>query len=107
MSPPCASPSPASSKCAALALTLVLTGVFLALGFCSHARTNPHLAWTFTSVATCLGCWQWALFQRSGPKAPGLAWEFVAVRAHYVQASVQLIIYAYSLSSGLGARCKL
>ncbi len=93
LSPPSVSPAPASSKRAALALTLGLTGVFLALGFCSHARTNPHLAWTFAGVAACLACWQWALFQRSGPK--GLAWEFAAVRTHYVQALMQLIIYAY------------
>jgi len=89
------SPALAPSKRASLALPLVLTGVFLALGFCSRARTNTHLAWTFAGVAACLFCWQWALFQRSGSKAPGLAWEFVAVRAHYVQALVQLSIYAY------------
>jgi hypothetical protein len=47
MNPRSISRPPASSKRAALALPLVLTGVFLALGFCSHARTNPHLAWIF------------------------------------------------------------
>jgi TPR repeat protein len=85
----------ASSKRSKLALMLVLTGVFLALGFCSHARNNPHLAWTFAGVAAFLGCWQWVLFRRSGAKTSGLAWEFVAVRSHYVQALVQLIIYTY------------
>ena len=88
-------PNPAFSQRAVLALPLVLTGVFLALGFCSRARTNPHLAWTFATVAAGLGSWQWALFQRSGSKASGLACEFVVVRAHYVQALVQLSIYAY------------
>ena len=95
MNPRSKSNSPASSKRPALALTLGLTGVFLVLGFCSHARTNPHLAWTFAGVSACLLCWQWVLFQRSRSKSPGLAWEFVAVRSHYVQALVQLSIYAY------------
>src|SRR5436190_805229 len=90
VSPSSISPAPASSKRAALALMLGLTGVFLALGFCSRARTNSHLAWTFIGVAACLGCWQWALFRRAGPKSPRLAWEFVVVRAHYVQALMQL-----------------
>ncbi|HEX5400385.1 MAG TPA: tetratricopeptide repeat protein [Verrucomicrobiae bacterium] len=84
-----------SSKRAALTLMLGFTSIFLALGFCSRARDNPHLVWTFLGVAVFLGCWQWALFQRPASKSPGLKWEFVAVRSHYVQALVQLSIYAY------------
>ena len=76
-------------------MQLVLMAMFLLLGFFSRARTNPNLAWTFVGTAACLGCWQWVLFRRSGPKAPPLAWEFVPVRAHYTQAAVQLILYAY------------
>ena len=94
-SAPATSPARAPSKRVALLLPVGLTLVFLALGFCSRARTNPHLAWTFAGVAAALGCWQWALFQRSASKAAGLAWEFVPVRSHYVQALVQLTIYAY------------
>jgi TPR repeat protein len=79
----------------ALGLPLLLTGVFLALGFVSRARINPHLAWTYVGVAACLLGWQLMLFLRAGPKAPGFAWEFVPVRSHYVQAAVQFSIYAY------------
>jgi TPR repeat protein len=78
-----------------LALPLALTGVFLAFGFLSPARANPHLAWTYAGVAAFLLCWQGALFLRTKRKASTLAWEFVAVRSHYVQASVQLSIYVY------------
>ncbi len=78
-----------------LALPLALTGVFLALGFISRARTNSHLAWTYAGVAAFLLCWQLALFLRSGRKASGFAWEFMAVRAHYMQALAQLSIYVY------------
>jgi TPR repeat protein len=79
----------------ALGLPLVLTGVFLALGEFSRARTNPHLAWTYAGVAALLLCWQLVLFLRAGRKAPGFAWEFVPVRSHYVQATVQFSIYVY------------
>ncbi len=78
-----------------LALPLALTGVFLALGVISRARTNSHLAWTYVGVAAFLLCWQLALFLRSRRKASGFAWEFVAVRAHYMQALAQFSIYAY------------
>jgi TPR repeat protein len=85
----------ASSKRSALVLQLVFMGVFLALGFCSRARTNPHLAWTFVGVAAGLGCWQWVIFRRAGSVASSFAWEFMIQRSHYVQALVQLTIYAY------------
>lgn len=85
----------ASSKRSALVLQLVFTGVFLILGFCSRARTNPHLAWTFVGVAAGLGCWQWVIFRRAESVASSFAWEFKIQRSHYVQALVQLTIYAY------------
>src|SRR5689334_21444378 len=90
-----ASPSPAQLTRQALVLPLVLTGVFLALGFVSRARTNSHLAWTYAGVAAFLLAWQLVLFLRSGRKTPGFAWEFVEVRSHYVQALVQFSIYVY------------
>jgi len=95
MSLPSGARGPAKSKRAALAVPLVLTGVFLALGFCSRARTNAHLGWTYVGVAAFLLCWQWLLFRRSGPKAAGYALEPVVVRTHYVQALMQTSIYAY------------
>jgi TPR repeat protein len=93
MSSRIATNSPGQGTRKALALPLVLTGVFLALGYFSRARTNSHLAWTYAGVAAFLLCWQLALFLRS--QASGFAWEFVAVRSHYVQALVQLSVYVY------------
>jgi TPR repeat protein len=87
--------SPVRRMRTAQVLLLVLTGVFLALGFASHARTNSHLAWTFCGVAAFLLCWQLALFVRSQRKGLEFKWEFVAVRSHYMQALVQLAIYVY------------
>jgi len=79
----------------ALLLPLAFTGVFVALGFISRARTNSHLASTFAGVTACLLIWQLVLFLRAGRGGRRFAWEFVAVRSHYVQATVQLSIYAY------------
>jgi len=79
----------------ALALPLVLTAVFLALGFFSRARTNPHLAWTFGGVGAFLLAWQLVLLLVSARRGLRLEWEFVAVKSHYVQAMVQLAIYVY------------
>jgi hypothetical protein len=87
--------SPARGTRKALVLPLLLTGVFLALGFLFQARTNPRLAWTYIGVAAFLLCWQLALYLQSGRKAAGFAWEFAAVKSHYVQALAQLSVYAY------------
>ena len=79
-----------------LTLPLMLTGVFLVLGFCCpRAWTNPHLAWTYLGVAAALLCWQLALFLWSKQKSAGFAWEYVPVRSHYIQALVQFSIYVY------------
>ncbi len=95
MSSPAATKPRAPGTRKALALPLALTAVFLALGFIFHARTNSRLAWTYGGIAAFLLCWQLALFLRAGRKGTGLAWEFVPVRAHYVQALVQLSVYVY------------
>ena len=78
-----------------LAMLLLMTGVFLALGFISRGRTNPHLVWTFCGVAGFLVGWQLVLFLLTGRNKPGFQWEFVPVRSHYVQATVQFAIYVY------------
>ena len=88
-------PEAAGSTRKALLMPLAFTGVFLLLGVFSRARTNPHLGWTYAGVGGFLLAWQLALWLRSGRKSAGFAWEFVAVRSHYVQASVQFTIYAY------------
>src|SRR5580765_198553 len=87
--------SPAHQSRNILALPLILTGLFLVLGFISRARTNSHLAWTYFGVAAFLLCWQLVLFLGSKRKGIVFGWEFAAVRSHYVQAAVQMPIYAY------------
>jgi TPR repeat protein len=79
----------------ALLLPLLFTGIFVALGFISRARSNPHLAWTYAGLTVFLLCWQLMLLIKAGRGVRKFAWEFAAVRSHYVQAIVQLSIYAY------------
>jgi TPR repeat protein len=77
-----------------LIFTLLLTVVFVALVFVPGARASAHLAWTFGGVAAFLLCWQAWLFMLWRRKKINFAWDFVAVRSHYVQALVQLSVYA-------------
>ena len=86
-------PVPRTRK--ALLLTLFFTAIFLALGLVYPGRANPRLAWTFFTITALLLVWQGALFFRAGGKSRGFAWEYVPVRSHYVQASVQFAIYVY------------
>ncbi len=79
----------------ALLLPLAFTGVFVLLGCISRARENPNLALTYLVVAVFLLGWQLTLFLRSRRGDRKLAWEFVPVKSHYVQAAVQSSIYAY------------
>jgi len=95
MSLPAAINSPMQRTHKALALPLVLTGLFVALGFASRARTNAHLAWTFCGVAAFLLGWQLWLFLASKRKGIKFAWELVSVPSHYVQATVQFAIFVY------------
>ncbi len=95
MTPPAAVKPPARRTRKALLWTLAFTVIFLILGLVSPGRNNPRLAWTFYVITALLLCWQGVLFFRAGGKSGGFAWEFVPIRAHYVQALVQLSIYVY------------
>jgi TPR repeat protein len=95
MTPAAAVNAPVLRTRKALLLSLFFTGIFLALGLVYPGRSNPRLAWTFYTITALLLCWQCALFFRAGGKSRGFAWEYVPVRSHYVQASVQFAIYVY------------
>src|SRR5579872_4369428 len=78
-----------------LTFTLVLTGIFVALGFAAGARTNTNLAWAFGAMTAILLCWQAWLFLLQRRNEIKIVCEFVPVRSHYVQALVQLSVYLY------------
>jgi hypothetical protein len=73
------------------AFTLLL----LALVFLSPVRTNSRLALTVIAVGCGLLVWWFALWRQAGRAGTRLQTEFAPVRAHYVQASVQLCVFVY------------
>jgi TPR repeat protein len=95
MSLPQAKPAGRGGSRKSLLIPLALTGLFLALGLFSRARANSHLLWTYIGVGTFFFIWQLSLFAGSGRTTRRFAWEFVAVRSHYIQALMQLCIYVY------------
>ncbi|MBL8730231.1 MAG: hypothetical protein JNM25_17565 [Planctomycetes bacterium] len=93
-SPPTA---PGAARDSRLAwLPSLLIGVLFAFLLVPRVQQNGHLVQTFAGTAGVLLVWQlvlWLLARRSGHR---LAVEFVPpVKQHYIQACVQLCLYAY------------
>ncbi len=78
------------------AIVLGLIASLLAFTFLERVHENPRLLWAFVGVAAALLAWLAALFVLAIRKRRSLGVELVPpVRSHYVQASVQIAIYAY------------
>jgi hypothetical protein len=78
-----------------LGLPLALTILFVGLVLLPPIRTNPNLFVTIIAVGGGLLSWQFLLWRQVARAGRRLQVEFVPVRAHYVQASVQLSVYLY------------
>jgi hypothetical protein len=77
-------------------LPLALVGVLAAFVLVPSVRDNPRLAGAFGGAAGGLAVWVGLLWVRSLRRGERLAIELAPPqKAHYVQASVQLSIYAY------------
>jgi TPR repeat protein len=89
--PPAGRPAPALAK-----LPLVLIAALGACLLLPRVRGNPHLFGAFAGVTAALLVWQvvlWGLARRAGRR---LLVDYVPpVRQHYIQACVQLCLYAY------------
>jgi hypothetical protein len=79
----------------ALILPFTFTLIFVALGFASPARSNPHVVWTFIGIGAFLLGWELKMFLSHDRNAGAFQWEFVPMRSHYIQALVQFSVYAY------------
>ncbi len=92
------SPSPSSARRDAVAayLPLALCVALACFALLPAARGNPRLSWTFLATAGLMAGWfTWLAFdsRRSGRR---LEMAFSApLRAHYIQASLQICIYTY------------
>ncbi len=88
-------PLPGANQRAVFTLPVVLTAFFLGIVFLPPARTNARLLWSILSTGAALIFWQCILFLYTARRGQPLRLEFVAVKSHYVQASVQFCVYAY------------
>jgi len=77
-------------------VALGLTALFAAFTLLPRVRDNPRLSWSFLGGAACLLAWESILWLRARRRPRSFPIDFVpGVKSHYVQASVQLCIYAY------------
>lgn len=75
--------------------TFVMTLLMLSLLACPRVYANARLVWSIVGVGGVLLAWQLALWMRTRLRGGAFAIEFVPVKAHYLQACVQLGILAW------------
>ncbi len=74
---------------------LALTGVLGALAFLPRVQANSRLTWSFWGAIAALLVWQALLALRLGRRQEGRTLTSLLRPQHYVQAAVQLCVYAY------------
>ncbi|MEO6593286.1 MAG: hypothetical protein ABIP94_00875 [Planctomycetota bacterium] len=78
------------------ALPFVLSLLLFAFLGLPRVHENAHLFWAFTGVGSALVLWNAVLWIGSRSRGRPLQVEFAPpVRQHYIQACVQLVLYAY------------
>lgn len=75
--------------------TLALTLLLIALVAIPRVAANTRLVWSIVGVGGAMLVWQLALWLRARSRGRAFAIEFVPVKAHYMQALVQLGILAW------------
>ncbi len=88
-----ATPTTASRN--VLYLPLVLTGVIGLLAFLPRVQANPRLTFSFWGAVAVLLVWLAVLSTRLRQAGEGRSFVTVLRKQHYIQACVQLSIYAY------------
>jgi hypothetical protein len=78
-----------------LYLPLALTGLLGLLSFMPRVQDNPRLTWSFWGAIAVLLVWQGLLALRLGREGVGRSLTSVIRPQHYIQAAVQLSVYAY------------
>src|SRR5438477_9606240 len=78
-----------------LLFIFLFVGVFVLLGFFGGVRTNIRLNSSFIGTAAVLLVWAAILFASAWHKGRILTLEFVPRPQHYLQACLQIAIYAY------------
>ena len=78
-----------------LGVPLALTAALWLLALVPRVQSSPALVWSFHAAAVALLAWQAVLFVRLRRGATPRALETVFRPQHYVQAAVQLSVFAY------------
>lgn len=73
-------------------IPFAFTALLLAMVSLPRVNANTHLKWSFVGVGGVLLLWELLLWIRSARRGRSLEVEFVPVRSHYVQATVQFCI---------------
>jgi hypothetical protein len=85
----------ASASRNALYLPLVITGLLGALSFMPRVQANERLTWSFWGALALLLVWQAVLAMRLKRAGEGRVLTPVLRKQHYIQAVVQVSVYAY------------
>ena len=88
-------PTPTPTTRRALYLPLALTLGLLTLSLLPRVQVNLRLAWSFWGASGALLIWQTVLFLRLRGASVGRSLESVLRPQHYVQAMVQVAVFAY------------
>ncbi|MBM4185276.1 MAG: hypothetical protein FJ207_13830 [Gemmatimonadetes bacterium] len=95
MSPRAASPRTTTPSRNVLYLPLVLTGVIGVLAFLPRVQDNARLTLSFWGAVAVLLVWLAVLAARLKQRGEGREFTILLRQQHYIQACVQLSIYAY------------
>ena len=90
-------PTPTPTTRRALYLPLALTLGLLTLSLLPRVQVNLRLAWSFWGASGALLIWQTVLFLRLRGASVGRSLESVLRPQHYVQAMVQIAVFAAQL----------
>ncbi|HEX5054512.1 MAG TPA: hypothetical protein VFZ65_22220 [Planctomycetota bacterium] len=78
------------------AIPFVLSLLLFAFLALPRVHGNVHMFWAFAGTASCLVLWQVVLWSWARARRRPLQVEFTPpVRQHYIQACVQLVLYAF------------
>lgn len=77
------------------ALPVILTVVLSSFAFLTPARQHSGLIWTFCGVSAALLIWLLLLRRQANASGRTLSIAFVPIKAHYIQATLHLTIFAY------------
>ena len=83
------------SPIAAFKFPFALSIALVILGFVPRVQSNPTLAWSFWGAAAALLLWQAYLVFNSRNKNEDRAFSILLRPQHYIQAMVQISLYAY------------